>query len=107
MDLSVIPNETVRSAVAALQKNDKNTWFSYFAKDIVFTDDGNTLNFKSFFENAFAKKEKFLQIERIENNGKDIYGVFYAGQWGTFKVYFKFQLNDEEKIIRLDIGQIR
>lgn len=105
MDLSKISNETVRKAIEALQNNDKATWYTYFIDDATFTDDGNKMNFKSFFDNAFDKKEKFLEFDKIENEGKDLYGKFYAGQWGTFRVFFKFTLNNEGKISRLDIGQ--
>lgn len=105
MDTSKLTNETVKKAFDALQANDKETWYSYFTKDAVFTDDGRTLDFKSFFDNAFAKKEKFLTIDKVENDGKDISGNFYAGQWGTFQVFFKFHVESDGKISRLDIGQ--
>ncbi len=107
MDLSKISNENVRKAVEALQENDKNTWYSYFTDDAVFTDDGRTLDFKSFFDNAFDKKEKFLNIDKIENGGKTLYGKFYAGQWGTFRVFFIFHESAEGKFNRIDIGQAK
>jgi len=106
MDLSKLTNPNVKQAIEALQANDLKSWYSYFAADAVFTDDGNTMNFKSFFDNAFNHKEKFLTFDKVENEGKEITGNFYAGQWGTFKVFFKFQLNAEGKIKHLDIGQV-
>lgn len=106
MDLSKLTNETVRNAIEALQANDKKAWFSYFTDEATFTDDGNTRDFKAFFDNAFNHKEKFLTIDKVENEGMYITGDFYAGQWGTFKVYFKFHLNAEGKFDRLDIGQV-
>ena len=105
MNLSKVTNENVRKAIEALQANDKTAWYSCFTNDAAFTDDGRTLDFKSFFDNAFDKKEKFLDIDKVENEGKDIYGNFHAGQWGTFKVYFKFYQNADGKFNRLDIGQ--
>ncbi len=105
MDTSIISNENVKKAINALQENNKTTFYSYFTSDAVFMDDGRTLDFKSFFDNAFDKKEKFLTIDKVENNGKDIYGNFYAGQWGTFRVYFKFHQDADGKFNRLDIGQ--
>lgn len=105
MDLSKISNDNVRKAIEALQAHDIKTWYSYFADKVAFTDDGRTLDFKSFFDNAFDKKEKFLDLDKIENEGKDLYGKFYAGQWGTFRVYFKFSQNADGKFNRLDIGQ--
>lgn len=107
MDLSKMTNETVRKAVETLQANDKKAWYAYFTKNAVFTDDGRTLDLKSFFDNAFEKKEKFLSLDKVENEGKDIYGNFYAGQWGTFQVFFKFQINADGEVIRLDIGQAK
>jgi Cu2+-containing amine oxidase len=101
MDLSKISNENIKKAIEALQANDKKAWFSYFSDEVVFTDDGRTMDFKSFFNNAFDKKEKFLDIDKVENDSNTIYGNFYAGQWGTFKFY----LNSNGKFHRLDIGQ--
>jgi len=107
MDISKLTNETVKQAIEALQESNKTAWFSFFTTDAVFTDDGNTLDLKSFFENALNHKEKFITIDKVENEGKDITGDFFAGQWGTFKVFFKFHINTEGKINRLDIGQTK
>lgn len=107
MDISKITNPQVKQAIEALQASDKQAWYAYFTSDAVFTDDGRTLEFKSFFDNAFNHKEKFLSIEKVENDGKDVYGNFYAGQWGTFKVYFKFHQQADGKFNRIDIGQAK
>lgn len=103
MDFSKITNETVKQAMEALQNGDKS-WYSYFIENPVMTDDGNKIDFKIFFNKALGT-EKFLTIEKVENDGKDIYGNFKAGQWGTFKVFFKFHQNSDGKFDRLDIGQ--
>jgi len=103
MDLSQITDQNVKSAMQALQSGDKS-WYSYFTENPVMTDDGNKVDFKSFFSKALGT-EKFLTIDKVENNGKDIYGNFKAGNWGTFKVFFKFHPNAEGKFERLDIGQ--
>nr|WP_315027684.1 hypothetical protein [uncultured Chryseobacterium sp.] len=105
MDLSKITDTTVRQAIEALQNGDKK-WYSFFTESPVMTDDGNTVDFKSFFSNALGR-EMFLSIDRIENSGNDIYGNFKAGQWGTFPVFFKFHKNAEGKFERLDIGQAK
>ncbi len=105
MDLSIITNETVKKAISELQQHNKSDFYKYFTNDAAFTDDGNILDLKKFFDNAFKQKEKFLDLEKVENNGKSIIGNFYAGQWGTFRVYFNFTLNSDNKISRLDIGQ--
>jgi len=105
MDLAKISNENVRKAIEALQTGNKAAWYSCFTDEVIFTDDGRSLNFTSFFDNAFDKNEKFLDLDQIEHDGKDIYGNFHAGQWGTFRVFFKFHQNGNGKFDRLDIGQ--
>ncbi|PVD53146.1 hypothetical protein DC498_06385 [Terrimonas sp.] len=103
MDMSKIKNEKVKQAIEALQSGDKS-WYSLFTENPVMTDDGNQVDFKNFFSKALGK-EKFITIDKVENNGREVYGNFKAGQWGTFKVFFKFHQNAEGKFDRLDIGQ--
>ncbi|SFN43528.1 hypothetical protein SAMN05421594_2802 [Chryseobacterium oleae] len=105
MDLSKITDDMVRQAIQALQDGDQN-WYTFFTENPGMTDDGNTIDFKSFFSNALGK-EKFLNIDKVENEGKDIYGNFEAGKWGTFRTYFKFHKNNDGKFDRLDIGQAK
>ncbi|WP_300599016.1 hypothetical protein [Niabella sp.] len=103
MDFSKITNEKVKQAIEALDAGDKS-WYTFFTTDPKMTDDGNKVDFKSFFAKALGN-EKFLTIDKVENEGRDVSGNFKAGQWGTFKVFFKFHLNAEGKFDCLDIGQ--
>lgn len=103
MDLSKITNPTVKEAMEALQNGD-TIWYSFFTENPLMTDDGNKIDFKNFFSKALGT-EKFLTIDKVENDGKDIYGNFKAGNWGTFRVFFKFHQNADRKFDRLDIGQ--
>ncbi|MGE9310116.1 hypothetical protein ACLOAU_00600 [Niabella sp. CJ426] len=103
MDFSKITNDKVKQAIEALDAGDRS-WYAFFTANPEMTDDGNTVDFKSFFEKALGN-EKFLTIDKVENEGKHVYGNFKAGQWGTFKVFFKFHLNADGKFDRLDIGQ--
>ncbi|WP_336687332.1 hypothetical protein [Chryseobacterium bernardetii] len=103
MDLSKITDLQVKQAIEALQTGDKS-WYGFFTENPVMTDDGNKVDFKSFFANALGK-EMFLSIDRVENDSKDIHGNFKAGQWGVFPVFFRFHRNAEGKFDRLDIGQ--
>jgi len=105
MDLSKLTDQTVKDAIEALQTGD-SSWYSYFIEDPVMTDDGNKIDFKAFFTGALGE-ERFLSIDKVENDGKDVYGNFKAGRWGTFKVYFRFHKDPEGKFERLDIGQAK
>lgn len=105
MDLHQLTDTTVRQAIEALQVHDKAGWYAHFTADAVFTDDGRTMDFRTFFDNAIAKKEKFLDIDTVSADGKQLHGRFFAGQWGTFRVYFKFHVNADGRIHQLDIGQ--
>lgn len=105
MDLSKITHQNVRKAIEALQAGDKS-WYSFFTDHPVMTDDGNTVDFKSFFGKALGN-EKFLSIDKVEEEGRAVYGNFKAGSWGTFKVFFKFHEGAGGKFDRLDIGQAK
>lgn len=104
MDISQIENETVRTAIAALQSGDADTWYAVFADEVSMTDNGNPKEFRSFFDGVLGE-ERFVSIDRVENGGLDLYGDFDAGQLGIFPIFFKFHIGEDGKIDRLDIGQ--
>jgi len=105
METKKLTNTTVKMAFDALQEGDKTKWKTLFADKVTFTDDGNPRDFDKFSEDAIGS-ERFTSIDKVENEGKDIYGDFHSDQWGDFKVFFKFGLDSEGKINRLDIGQL-
>lgn len=104
MQTDKLTNTTVKQAINALQAGDKKAWFALFTADAALYDDGNKMNFHSFWEKALGH-ERFTSIDKVENNGLDVYGHFHSDQWGDFKTYMKFHLQADGKINRLDIGQ--
>jgi hypothetical protein len=104
MDKSKLTNETVKNAFDAWQSGDSKTFLSFFTSDAKLYDDGNPRDFSKFVKDACGH-EKFTSIDKVENNGLDITGNFHTESWGDFKTYFKFHINAEGKVNRLDIGQ--
>jgi hypothetical protein len=104
MNTQILTNPTVNDAIEALQSGDKTGWFALFAGNTEMTDDGRPVNFKQFSD-AATGHERFTSIDKVENNGLDVYGKFHSDQWGDFKTYFKFHIDPNGKIDRLDIGQ--
>lgn len=104
MDLDKITNNIAKAALEAWQKGDTTTWLSFFTAGAKLFDDGNPRDFEHFTNEAIGH-ERFTSIDKVENDGKDIYGHFHSDQWGDFKTYFKFHINAGGKIDRLDIGQ--
>lgn len=104
MDTSKLTNPTAKAAFDAWQNGDSKTFLSYFTEDAKLYDDGNPRNFQSFIKDACGH-ERFTSIDKVENNGLDIYGNFHTESWGDFRTYFKFHINATGKIDRLDIGQ--
>lgn len=103
MDISSITNPSIRAAFDALQAGDKTAWFAQFTVDAELIDDGQSLDFKTFFEKAIGN-EKFVSIDDIAQNGTEIIGTIETEQWGSFKAYFRFHLNAEGKLNKLEIG---
>ncbi|RKO72214.1 hypothetical protein D7322_08985 [Sphingobacterium puteale] len=104
MDLSKITNEKVKQALEMWQDGDSKTFISFFIANPKLTDDGSSRDFSNFVKEACGH-ERFTSIDKVENNGLDIYGNFHTESWGDFKTYFKFHQNTEGKFERLDIGQ--
>ena len=104
MITNALTNPTVKAAVEALQKGDRNAWSALFEPDARLYDDGAPRSLDKFTRDALGH-ERFTSIERVENNGLDLVGGFHSDQWGDFRTYFKFQLSLSGKIKRLDIGQ--
>lgn len=104
MNLEKLTNPIVKKAIEALQKGDNETWSSMFTTDARLYDDGSSRDLQAFNRKAVGH-ERFTSIDKVENDGKIIYGRFHSDQWGDFKTYFKFHLSPEGKISRLEIGQ--
>jgi hypothetical protein len=104
MNTDKLVNPVVRKAIEALQSGDKKTWFTFFTQDATLFDDGHKMNFRFFFEKTLGH-ERFTGIDKVENEGLDVYGPFHTEHWGDFKTYFKFHIRPDGKINRLDIGQ--
>lgn len=105
-DIEKLNQPVVKKAIMALQAADSKTWFSLFTEDAALYDDGSSRNFKSFFDKAIGN-ERFLSIDKVQDNGLSLYGKFHSDLWGDFKTYFKFQINQDGRITRLDIGQAK
>jgi hypothetical protein len=106
MDTSHITNTTAKAAFEAWQKGDSKTFISFFTAAPQLFDDGNPRNFQSFIKDACGH-ERFTSVDRVGNDGKEIFGNFHTESWGDFKTYFNFHINADGKIERLDIGQAK
>ncbi|HEX5171189.1 MAG TPA: hypothetical protein VFW11_18560 [Cyclobacteriaceae bacterium] len=104
MSSEKLTNAVVKSAIDSWQAGDEKQWFSFFTKNAKLFDDGSPRDFYYFSKHAIGR-ERFTSIDKVENDGKDVYGHFHTDEWGDFKTYFRFHLNAENKIFRLDIGQ--
>lgn len=103
--LAGISNTQVRLAMAAFQNGDQE-WFSFFSEQPVLTDNGISINFNAYFAVVLGA-ERFVSIDKTDNDGKAIYGHFKTVLWGTFNMFFKFYQNENGKFSRLDIGLVK
>jgi hypothetical protein len=106
MEFTKMSNPKVQAAIEALQQGGTAMWLSFFTANARLLDDGHPRDFKKFSTEAIGH-ERFTSIDRVENNGLDIYGSFHSDTWGDFKTYFKFRLNEDGKFDRLEIGQAK
>jgi hypothetical protein len=104
MTYDAITNPIAKAAIEAWQKGDAVLWQSFFTADAKLLDDGNTRNLKKFSTETIGH-ERFLSIDKVEDNGLSVYGRFHSDTWGDFKTYFKFHVDANGKINKLEIGQ--
>ena len=104
MSTHKLTHPIVKAAITALNAGDSTAWFALFTQTAALYDDGKKMDFIVFFKKALGH-ERFTNIDSVANNGLDVFGEFHSDEWGTFRTYFKFHLNRDNKIERLDIGQ--
>ena len=104
MDTSKLSNPIVKLAFEAWQKGNSQLWLSYFTKDAQLLDDGHPRNFHKFSTEAIGT-ERFISVDIVKDNGRSVYGKFHSDTWGNFKTYFKFHIDANSKIYKLEIGQ--
>jgi hypothetical protein len=104
MNTTILTNHVVKDAFNAWQQGDSKLWLSHFTEDAKLLDDGHLRDFKKFSTEAIGH-ERFTSIDKVENNNLSIYGKFHSDTWGDFKTYFKFHINEQGKIYKLEIGQ--
>ena len=102
---AALTNPTVKAAIDALQRGDRKAWAALFEATAELYDDGSPRSLDTFTREAVGH-ERFTAIDRVENNGLDVFGAFHSPRWGDFQTYFKFQLSLAGKVTRLDIGQV-
>ena len=56
---------------------------------------------RSFFGSSLAY---LASIDKVEDRGLTIYGRFHSDQWGDFKTFLKFHV-DNGKITKMAVGQ--
>jgi hypothetical protein len=104
MDTNKLQNAVVHAALDAWQKDNSELWLSYFTPNAKLFDDGHPRDFIKFSTEAIGH-ERFTSIDKVEDNGTSIFGKFHSDKWGDFKTYFKFKINSDGKIDKLEIGQ--
>lgn len=104
VNTSHLTQPTVKAALDAWQRGDAAQWQSYFTPDARLFDDGHPRDLLQFSTKAIGH-ERFMTIDKVTEGGLAVFGHFHSDQWGDFTTYFRFHLNADGKINRLDIGQ--
>lgn len=107
-DDSAIENPVVRDAIRALNARDRQHWLALFADDAPLTDDGSERDLVEWSDREFFGDSRayITTINRVEDQGRTLYAQLHSDRWGDFETFMKFEINDSNKITRLDVGQV-
>jgi hypothetical protein len=106
LDLHAIDQPTVRLAIEAINSRNKKQWYGLFSDKTKLADDGNPYDFSEWCERElFGSSIAYLaSIDKVEDRGLTIYGKFHSDQWGDFKTFMRFHV-ENDKITKLEVGQ--
>jgi hypothetical protein len=107
MDTSKL-HPTVKSAIEAMNNRERQAWFDQFASGAELSDDGHVIDLTEWSDGElFGTFKSYLAtVDRVEDDGRSVYGKFHSDQWGDFDTYMRFHLDGDGKITRLDVGQM-
>lgn len=96
----------VQKAIIALNEQDTKTWYSLFTENTTFSDDGRKIDFKNWCDRELFGNSKcsVIRIDKVKNNGLNVYCLFHSDNYGDFKTFMNFKTNGE-KFVSLDVGQ--
>ena len=71
------------------------------------TDDGTPHDFTEWSERElFGSSVAYLaSIDKVEDGGLTIYGKFHSDQWGNFKTFMRFHV-ENDKITKMEVGKL-
>jgi hypothetical protein len=107
LDLHAIEYPIIKSAIEAMNGRNKKQWYELFSDNPTFTDDEIPHGFTEWCEEElFGSSLAYLaSIDKVEDGGLTIYGMFHSDQWGEFKTFLKFHV-DNGKITKMVVGQV-
>jgi hypothetical protein len=106
LELDKIGDPVVRSAIEALNQRDREQWYRSFSDHPALTDDGIAHEFTEWCESELfgASLAYLASIDSVEDGGLTIYGEFHSDQWGDFKTFLRFRV-ENGVITKMDVGQ--
>lgn len=107
VDLQAVDNPIIKSAIEAMNTRNKKQWYELFSDNPMFTDDGDAHDFTDWCEGElFGSSLAYLaSIDKVEDRGLTIYGRFHSDQWGDFKTFLRFRI-ENGKIAKMAVGQV-
>jgi hypothetical protein len=108
IDLHAVDQPIVRSAIEAMNSGNKKQWYELFSNKPKLTDYGNPYDFSEWSERElfglWSSVAYLASIDKVEDGGLMIYGKFHSDQWGDFKTFMRFHV-ENDKITKLEVGQ--
>ncbi len=98
----------VQQVIDAINTRDRERFFGAFTKptNVVVTDDGRAQDFQTWAEREVFGAQNKLEVDTSDEAGLRVEGIYTSAQWGAFRTFWQFTLDENGTVTRLDVGAL-
>lgn len=105
----MIPTEelhdaTVRAVVTAINKGDRETFYSLFSDDATMSDDGTERDFRQWTEREIFSSNGHMNVDSQSPDGRSLVASYRNDTFGEMRTSWTFTVEDGE-VTRMEAGQ--
>lgn len=94
----------VEKFVAALNANDRSSFFELLTDDATMSDDGSARDLVKWTDSEVFGSNGQLRVESVSGDGRELIADYTNTRWGSMRTKWRF-VREGDKISRFETGQ--